>query len=456
MTDRPAQPSPSLTSLARVSSETLQYQQRADDQAWIDVIHRMDVVYTDLVRSQVELENKNDELENTKNFIQSVITSISDILIVCDINGIILQVNNALTNEIGLSSDEILGKPVSDLFSDNHKTLISDFPEHIRSDNIIDCEIDLVNTSNKLVPMSINCSARYDHENRLSGFVITGHPIGDLRKAFSELKKTHEELKMTQQHLVQSEKMASLGRLVAGVAHELNNPISFLYANMHALKSYEEKFIAYLDAIHNDISKDAREKLRAELKVDRIMADIEPLVEGSLEGAERVSEIVQNLSKFTTPQKQKKQSFNLISVIKRASSWVLNASSFTPEIIIDYPEDFALINNEGHVHQILINLIQNAVDAVKNIKKPQLYISIQKKHKSIEIYIGDNGYGIDPKDTNKIFDPFYTTKAVGSGTGLGLYISYGLAIEQCNGDLTARNHTSGGAEFILSLPLEES
>jgi two-component system sensor histidine kinase HupT/HoxJ len=455
VSDTPAQSSPSLISLAQVTTETLQQQRRADDHAWIEVIHRMDSIYADLVRSQVELEEKNDELENAQNFIQSVISSISDILIVCDINSTIQQVNNALINETGLSSNDITGKPVATLFSEKHQALIGEFPEHIRSDNIISCEIDLVNTDNNPVPMMISCSPRYDHENRLCGFVITGHPIGELRKAYSELKQTHEELKTAQQYLVQSEKMASLGRLVAGVAHELNNPISFLYSNMHALKSYEAKFISYLEAIHSDVSKEAREKLRAELRIDHMMADIEPLVEGSLEGAERVSEIVQNLSKFTTPQEQKKQAFNLISVIERAASWVIKASSFKPEIITDYPAQLELINSEGHVHQILINLIQNAVDAIKDIQKPLLHFMVQKKQKSVEISIRDNGDGIKANDANKIFDPFYTTKSVGVGTGLGLYISYGLAVEQCNGDLIARNHPEGGAEFILSLPLKE-
>jgi len=445
--------------LVDIPSEQELQTRRADDQIWVDVIQRMESTYTELVHYQVELEEKNAELEDAQSFIKSIISSISDVLIVCDINGNILQVNGALEEAINKTSDELMGLQLTTLISEKHQPMIAEFPEHIRSGSIIDCEIDLLNAANECVPMAVNCSARFDHKNRLSGFVVTGRPLGELQKAYSELSQTHEDLKNAQQQLIQSEKLASLGRLVAGVAHELNNPISFLYANMHALQGYEEKFKTYIDAIHNRVPENEREKLREELKIDRLMSDIEPLVEGSLEGAERVSDIVKNLRKFATPQEGNKQVFDLIPVIERATSWVFKASTIKPKIVTDYPECLEILNSEGHVHQILINLIQNAVDAIKEIQSPQLHIGIRIKNNTVEISIQDNGVGISTPDIVKIFDPFFTTKAVGCGTGLGLYISYGLATEQCGGDLNAISHEDSdtdnkGAEFVLSLPLE--
>ncbi len=454
MTDNPGPQPADLAPHFDVPINPEHQMRRADDQVWVDVIQRMESTYTELVQHQVELEEKNAELEDAQRFIQSIISSISDVLIVCDVNGIILQVNKALEEALGKPSIEITGQPLSALISEEHQSMIADFPEHIRSGSIIDCEIDLTDKADARVPMAINCSARFDHKNRLSGFVITGRPLGELQKAYSALQQSHEDLKNAQQQLIQSEKLASLGRLVAGVAHELNNPISFLYANMHALHGYEEKFKIYIDAIHNNISPEKREKLRQQLKIDRMMDDIEPLVEGSLEGAERVSDIVKNLRSFATPQESKKQIFDLIPVIERASSWVLKAATVKPEVITDYPECLEIINNEGHVHQILINLIQNAVDAIEQTQNPQLHIGIRIKNKKVDISIQDNGSGITAQDIIKIFDPFFTTKSVGSGTGLGLYISYGLATEQCNGDLNAISHNNKGAEFVLSLPLE--
>lgn len=466
----PDQQSSELTTFVEIVSGKKHHTRRADDQIWVDVIQRMESSYAELVHYQVELEEKNAELENAQRFIQSIISSISDVLIVCDADGIILQVNDALEEATGKSSDELTGNPLAALISEKHQSIITEFPEHIRSGSIIDCEIDLLNHSREDVPMAVNCNALFDHDYRLSGFVITGRPLGELRKAYSELHQSHEDLKKAQQQLIQSEKMASLGRLVAGVAHELNNPISFLYANMHALQAYEKKFKTYINAIHNRATIKQRQKLRQELKIDRLMDDIEPLVEGSLEGAERVSDIVKNLRKFATPHdgSANRHSFDLVSVIERATSWVLKTSNIKPELITDYPEYLELSNSEGHVHQILVNLIQNAVDAIAEVRQPLLHISIRIKRQTVDISIKDNGLGITQQDIVKIFDPFFTTKAVGSGTGLGLYISYGLATTQCDGDLKAIRHegtehgdtkqagtvnNNQGAEFILSLPL---
>ncbi len=443
----------SLTGQIGFTPGLQQEARRADDHAWIEVIQRMDDIYADLVHYQVELEEKNSQLEDAQRFIQSVISSMSEILIVCDINGHIQQVNQALLDNIGIEESQITSKPLSMLFSEKYLPMVADFPEHIRSGSLIDCEVDLVNSNQQPVPMALNCSARFDYDDRLSGMVITGRPLGELRKAYDELRFTHEELKTAQKHLIQSEKMATLGRLVAGVAHELNNPISFLFGNMHALNGYQDKFKTYLDAIHNNVSKKERETLRKNLRIDYMLNDIPPLVEASMEGAERISEIVQNLRVFSTPQESKKQSFDLINVLKRATRWVLKATTIKLEITEHYPEHLNLINNEGYIHQILVNLIQNAIDAMQQVEHPKLDVELKQDKKYLHIHIHDNGHGIEEGDLLNVFDPFFTTKAVGSGTGLGLYISYGLATEQCQGNLSVQNHVDGGAEFIFSLPL---
>ncbi|HGG58548.1 MAG TPA: PAS domain S-box protein [Gammaproteobacteria bacterium] len=431
--------------------------QAVDEQTWIDVIRKMDAIYADLVHYQVELERKNADLENTQRFIRSVLASISDVLIVCDLNGRIQQVNPALEQAIGAAEEDLLGQPLKTLFTPEFHPRIDNFPDHIRTDDaLIDCEVSLQHVNGDPIPLAVNCSVRHDHRNRPSGFVITGRPLGELQRAYRELAQAHESLKATQQQLVQSEKMASLGRLVAGVAHELNNPISFLYANMFALDDYEQRLTRYLTAIHNGAGREEREALRRELDIDALMKDMGSLVGGSREGAERVSAIVQNLRRFSTPQDQKPSEFDLAALARQAVSWVLKASNIKPRIHYDMPETFPIINNEGHIHQILINLIQNALDAFQeqeNQREPQLLIRLREDDQ-IHIDIADNGPGIREADLPRLFDPFFTTKPVGSGTGLGLYISYGLATEQCGGALTVRNRRQGGACFTLSLPGE--
>ncbi len=446
----------SLTQKAGLPDNLELQARRADDHAWIEVIRKMDSIYADLVHYQVELEEKNSALENAERFIQSVISSMTDILIVCNVDGSIQQVNQALVEIIDRRQEDLVGTPLRRLFASRYQPMVADFLEHIRSESVMDCEVELVDSGGQSVPMAVNCNARFDHKNRLSGLVITGRPLGELRRTYSELQKAHEELKTAQMQLIQSEKMASLGRLVAGVAHELNNPISFLFANMHALKAYQQKFSAYVNAVHTEVSKSKLDRLRRELNIDKMMDDIEPLVDGSLEGAERVSEIVQNLRRFTTPQEKKKEDFDLVPVVERAVSWVRKAASGEPAFELEMPQKLVIHSNEGYVHQILINLIQNAVDVVEQIERPLIRVGVEADDGQVEIVVRDNGPGIAEEDLVKIFDPFFTTKAVGSGTGLGLYISYGLATEQLQGDLVAANHADGGAEFRLRLRREAS
>ncbi len=422
-----------------------------NEQVWIDVIQQMDAIYTELVQYQVELEEKNRHLEKAQSFIQSVLSSMSDILIVCDEKSHIIQVNAALEDATGMATDELLGRPLSALLEDSRQLSLIQTAEAVE-----DMEVRLKTRQGEFIPILINCSALAARSHRQTGFVMTGRPVGELRKAYLELQQTYDSLKETQQQLLQSEKMASLGRLVAGVAHELNNPISFLYANMHVLRQYEKKLSEYLNTLHHEHQSANCERLRKDLRIDKLLNDLSPLVEGSLEGAERVSEIVKNLRQFATPQKQPKKQFDLIHVLNRALAWVLNAATIKPDIVTEYPQQLMVFNHEGYVHQILINLIQNAVDSMKEsaTPSPRLDIRIHNKEQRIRLQVHDNGRGIAEEDLSRIFDPFFTTKEVGYGTGLGLYISYGLAVEHCKGDLSVCNHPQGGAVFTLTLPQE--
>jgi two-component system sensor histidine kinase HupT/HoxJ len=426
----------------------------SDESAWIEVIQRMDSIYADIVRYQVELEEKNANLEEAHQFIQSVISSISDVLIVADIQGNIQQVNGALECLIGRTAADIQGEPLATLFMPDYVGMVEDFAEHIRTGVINDCKVELTGPDGEGAPIAINCTPRFDHDGRLSGLVITGRPLGELRRAYQDLRETHERLQMAQQQLVQSEKMASLGQLVAGVAHELNNPISFVFGNMHALKRYEQRLATYLQAIHDGANGAAREQLRKELKIDRLLQDIEPLIEGSLEGAERVGEIVEDLRRFSTPNQQQCHRFDLARVINTATDWVVKARREQPGVHIDMPAEIAVDGYEGYVHQILVNLIQNAADALEGRAGARIDIDVAIDEQQARIRVCDNGPGISDDQLLRVFDPFFTTKPVGKGTGLGLYISYNLATEQCGGRLSAANRPGGGAEFMLELPLE--
>lgn len=421
--------------------------------AWIEVIQKMESVYADLVETQVQIEEKNAALEEAHQFIRSVMMSMTDVLVVCDLQGRIQQVNRALEDLIGKQEAELLDQPLVSLFTDESRSYVENFPEKSHGDALVDCEVSLLDLDGVDVPLAMNCSNRYDADGSLVGMVLIGRPVGELQRAYKDLNEAHEELKQAQLQLVHSEKMASLGRLVAGVAHELNNPISFVFGNMHALQSYGERMKRYLSAVDDGVHPDSLQQLREELKIGHIMSDMDSLIDGTLEGAERVRDIVQDLSRYSTSQTESVCDFDLTEIIRTAVQWVTKACRIKPDISYDMPDTLQLTARKGYVHQILINLVQNAVDVMEDQQQPRLMIACRTRESFTVVTVHDTGPGISEEALSKLFDPFYTTKPVGKGTGLGLSISYGLAVD-LGGTLQAENHPQGGAVFTLSLPLE--
>lgn len=421
--------------------------------AWIEVIRKMESVYADLVNTQVEVEEKNAALEEAQQFIRSVLMSMTDVLVVCDLQARIQQVNQALEYLTGKQEAALLGQPLASLFTAESREYVENFPEKPEVDAVVDCEVSLLDADGEAVPLAMNCTSRHDADGRLVGMVLIGRPVGELQRAYKDLNKAHEELKQTQLQLVHSEKMAALGRLVAGVAHELNNPISFVFGNMHALQSYGERINRYLEAVDADTPPATLRALREELRIGHIMRDMNSLIEGTLEGAERVRDIVQDLRRYSTSQKESVSDFDLPEIIRTAAQWVTRACRVKPDITWNMPETLQVTGRKGHVHQILVNLLQNAVDVMEEQDQPRMTITCRAGGGVATIDVQDSGPGISPAAATKLFDPFYTTKPVGKGTGLGLSISYGLAMD-LGGTLEAVNHPQGGAVFTLSLPVK--
>jgi two-component system sensor histidine kinase HupT/HoxJ len=425
------------------------------EDVWIDVIQKMDEVYNDLLQYEVALEEKNSALEESQQFILSVLTSMSDILVVCNRNGLIEDVNQSLVRLTGLSEAELRGKPIYDLFADeaSQQQALRTFTAH-GAEPQHDCELKLRAADGGAMAVSLNCTPRMSAVGKMLGLVITGRPVGELRQAYKALRQAHDDLKRTQQQLLHSEKMASLGRLVAGVAHELNNPISFVLGNVHALRRYVDRLERYLEAVHQGASTETLAGLRSELRIDRIIGDLHPLVDGTVEGAERTRAIVDGLKRFSALDREENQPFDLAEVVERSVHWVTKAGSDRFRVNLELPGKIVVTGSSGQMQQVLMNLVQNACDATAGQPEPSLDIVARVDADRVTLSFHDNGPGIEPDNLDKIFDPFFTTKPVGKGTGLGLAISYGI-VERHGGRLEVANHPQGGAVFTLSLPLAD-
>lgn len=422
----------------------------ATDEAWVSVIRKMDEAYADLVRYQVQVEEQNAALEEAHNFFDSVQAAMSDVLIACDHEGRIQQVNRAFEELSGRPQESLLGQPMESLCSGESRKQLLDCLHRVRTEPVRDKEISIDGIDGP-VPLALNCSPRFNHRGRLVGIVVAGRPLGELQRAFNELNQTHAELKRAQEQLIQAEKMASLGRLVAGVAHELNNPISFVYGNMHALQRYTRRLVEYFDLVQSGASREELRELRERLRLDKVIADLDSLVEGTMEGADRVREIVHDLRQFSSTQSSEKAPFDLVHVARSALHWIVKESKVAIQVDDQLPEHLPASGHSGQIHQVLVNLIQNAADAVATQPAPALELTAGSEQGFIWMEIADNGTGVPDEHLAQLFDPFFTTKPAGQGTGLGLSISYGIVNEH-GGTLMIENRPEGGARARLTLP----
>jgi two-component system sensor histidine kinase HupT/HoxJ len=424
-----------------------------EEDTWIDVIQKMDEVYSQLVRDEIALEEKNAQLEQSQQFILGLLSAMSDVLVACDVRGFIEETNAALSELVGRGDAELRGMHVYDLLAGEAAVrkvrAIVEARSSSRSGELI--EIDLQDGRGRPVPVDLNCTPRLDAGGRVVGHVFVGRPMGEIKRAYHQLREAHEALKRTQQQLLHSEKMASLGRLVAGVAHELNNPISFVLGNVHALQRYARRLGRYVDALHAG-DPDAV-ALRRTLRIDHLLADLPSLIAGTLEGAQRTADIVTGLKRFSAVDREEHAEVDLDAVIERAVHWVKKGTAPSFEVHWHRDRRCLVHGSAGQLMQVVMNLVQNAYDAAaQRGAVPALWIDERVERGRVRVAFRDNGPGIAAEHLTRIFDPFFTTKPVGKGTGLGLSISYGI-VERHGGTLAAANAAEGGALFTLELPL---
>lgn len=434
---------------APTAHDTLPAQPPAGDAMWMEVIRKMDETYADLVGYQVELEKKNVALEEARAFIDDVMGAMTDLLIVIDPQGRVRQVNRALVQATAIDAGTLIGQPVTQLFDAGSTGALEAMLTQLRARKRIEDKALTLTTPEGLYPLAVNVSVLTDRRGRYTGAVLVGRPVGELQKAYADLAEAHQELKGAQDRLVHSEKMASLGRLVAGVAHEINNPLSFIYGNVHTLQRYGERLIAYLDEVH---AKNPSPQARKDLRIDALLSDLPSALDAIKEGAERTRDIVESLRRYASEKKQTRETIDLVGLIQTSVRWVTKGDSPKLETRYDGPAQCLIEAHSGSIQQVLMNIVQNAIDAQIGQEKPHLDVAVETRGHEVLVHLRDHGPGIAEADRLKLFDPFFTTKPVGRGTGLGLSISAQI-VEGHDGRLTAANHPEGGAVFTLALPL---
>jgi signal transduction histidine kinase len=275
-----------------------------------------------------------------------------------------------------------------------------------------------------------------------------------------ELQFTLENLKLTQDQLVQSEKLASVGQLTAGIAHELNNPVNFISGNVKPLRRDLEDIFKLLNMYEAIIQEqklgktfEGVEALKESLDYSYLKKEIENLLNGIGEGAHRSSEIVKGLRSFSRLDDEKFIKADMHDGIDSTLILLHNKTKNKIKIHKDYGDLPEIECLPSKLNQVFMNILTNSIQAIEN--KGDIYIETISSGIGVKICIRDTGVGMTADVKKKIFEPFYTTKEVGSGTGLGLSISYGI-IEQHGGNIDVISQPGKGTEFIISLPITQS
>jgi signal transduction histidine kinase len=270
-------------------------------------------------------------------------------------------------------------------------------------------------------------------------------------RSYAELQKALEELKQTQSQLVHSEKMAALGTMVAGVAHEINNPVNFIHANLPTLQEYVDGFRSLVEAYEGGKDKESIDDIKEEIDYEFLLEDLDELIRGCKTGTDRIRQIVLDLRNFSRKDEAEHKPVDLHEGIDSSLTILGNALKGRITVHKDYGDLPKVPCSAGQINQVVLNLLKNAADAIPGASG-DIWIRTRRDGDNVEISVRDSGTGIPPEVLSKIFDPFFTTKPVGKGTGLGLSVSMQL-IEKHGGRLWAESPPGQGATFFIRLPL---
>ncbi len=389
------------------------------------------------------------------------------------------------------------GKFVADSFKDDWEPIIHTqlivqptFSDHDDDDDLPRNETFVpISQGEKLWGLLVayqNSQPRYWKEEEVNLLAQVGIQLGiaiqqaelleKTKSQATELAEALQELKQTQAQLIQGEKMAGLGQLMAGVAHEINNPVNFIFANLNYVNKYTEDLLEAVNLYRKNCSNisDIQEDIE-ELDLDYIIEDLPKIVQSMKVGAERIRQIVLSLRNFSRTDEADVKAVDIHQGLNSTLLILghrLKANGEYPgiKVIKNYGELPLVQCYPAQLNQVFMNLLSNSIDALEekwnNLPKElansstesqEITLNIQISTESIDnkaiIKISDNGFGIREEVSHKIFDPFFTTKEIGKGTGLGLPICYQIVVEKHQGEIKCFSKPQEGTEFLIEIPV---
>jgi len=416
-----------------------------EESLWIEIIQRMELLYADLARTQTDAERKNEELLRAKAFLDNIIRSMVNSLVVADRDFTITMVNDAGRRLLGYERTELLGKPLEMIFA-------ADAPNPglrgskawrrlRRTGSVPDLETVLRTNRGEEIPASLHASLMRDATGAAIGAVLVATDLREMkglldearaaaaseRKQAAQRARAYRELKAIQTRLIQSEKMSSLGRMAASVAHEINNPLGAIVVYSYLL----------LENTPEDFSG---------------RANLEKIVRE----ATRCRDIVRGLLDFARPGPGAQQTADLNAIIRAARDLLTGQAVFDGiDVHVDFsPMPLEIVCDSSQLQQALTNILVNAAEAIEGPGAIRIRSWSDPSRRMVAASITDTGCGISPEGQERIFEPFFTTKQDCHGTGLGLAIAYGIVAKH-GGAIKVDSGSGEGTTFTVWLPAKE-
>lgn len=416
----------------------------------LDDGERRMLLISDVTRS----ERLSDRFETLQRDKRDIVENINSALLVVDLGGHITFANPAAERILGGPADDLIGRQIADWFGSEDET----------ANPIEDCLVDgtrsrgaetlLQRADGKWIPVGVSCSPRLDATGASQGVVAIFQDLSEIKELELQVRQT--------------EKMASIGQLAAGVAHEVNNPMGFIHANLHQMSEYLGDLDKYFEATQRleqaaaegdlEMIRAAADDVRSvarEIDLEYVRSDFQKALLESSEGAERIRHIVKDLRDFSRPDLPARVPADLNQAIDSTVNIVHTMMKHSVHLEKAYGELPQIDAYPMQLKQVFMNLLVNAYQAIEargDDEPGVIRIETKFANQEISIRISDTGIGISESDRLRIFEPFFTTKPVGSGTGLGLSTSFKI-IERHGGRIVVESEVDRGTTFEVCLPV---
>jgi PAS domain S-box-containing protein len=432
-------------------------------------------------------ESRQEQRQRIDHLLALVVARTNNAVVITDCQGRVEWVNEGFTRITGYTLAEVVGRKPGELLQGpgTDQEAARSMRERILRGQGFQVELLNYHKSGRPYWISIDAQPLYDEHGRLTRFMAIESDITERKVTEERLRQSEEELKRHRDHLeelvhsrterllhatreleerqaqlVQSEKLASLGQMAAGIAHEINNPVAYVLSNLSTLGQYVSLFTQLLwlyaeleeVAAHCPSTAGLLERIRRtreQGELEYVLGDVSELLQDSLEGALRVKEIVQSLRTFARQESGEPQLVDVNKGLETTLKMVWNELKYKCEVHCDYGQVPSVMGYPTQLNQVFMNLLLNASQAIET--RGEIRISTALEGREVVVRVADTGHGMSPETLSKLFTPFFTTKPPGKGTGLGLSISYGI-ITRHNGRIEVQSEPGRGSTFTLRLP----